>query len=99
MTECNNVRNTQVSETLPAHNNNKELWGIIRHLIGQQIFKVSTLFMRGQIKRYVWAFPAGTIMSAIADGQTERKTEKRRVHLQGLVSSTNGWTDTARDHR
>lgn len=38
-------------------------------------------------------------MSAIADGQTERKTEKRRVHLQGLVSSTNGWTDTARDHR
>lgn len=36
-------------------------------------------------------------MSAIADGQTKRTTEKRRVHLRGLVSSTSGWTDTARD--
>lgn len=36
-------------------------------------------------------------MSAVADGQTKRTTEKRRVHLRGLVSSTTGWTDTARD--
>lgn len=28
---------------------------------------------------------------------SEREIDRRRVHLRGLVSSTNGWIDTARE--